>query len=121
MEILERREKERRERIGIAREFVEDVSKELGPLTAVVIGSTSRGDFNKWSDIDVVLVSEKFEENPLRRFDKLVRHVRPGIEPIPLRPEDLRRLAGKKAPIVREIVNGIVIRDDLGILDEIRV
>lgn len=121
MEILERRKKERSRRIDIAKEFVSKVSQELKPLTAVVIGSTSRGDFNKWSDIDVVLISEKFEENPLKRFDKLVKHVRPGIEPIPLRPVDLKRLVKKKAPIVKEIANGIVIVDDLNILTDIVV
>ncbi len=119
MEIVERRIEERKRRIEKALEFVRSL-EELRPLTAIVIGSTARGDFNEWSDIDVVLVSDKFPENPLRRFDLLERQLRPGIEPIPLRPTDLQRLIRKKAPILEDISRGIFLIDDLGIREILR-
>ncbi len=114
MEIVERRIEERKRRIEEALDFVRSL-KELRPLTAVVIGSTARGDFNEWSDIDVVIISDKFPENPLRRFDMLERQLKPGIEPIPLRLVDLRRLIRKRAPILDDIAQGIFLIDELGI------
>ena len=121
MEILRERRRERQRRIKLAREFVEEVANSIGSLTAVVIGSTSRGDFNAWSDIDVVIFSDVFNANPLKRFDSLIPFIKPGIEPIPLRTVDVYRLAEKKAPVVKEIVEGIVIRDDLGIIKKLKI
>ena len=121
MEILRERRRERQRRIKLAREFVEKVADSIGSLTAVVIGSTSRGDFNAWSDIDVVIISDVFNANPLKRFDSLIPFIKPGIEPIPLRTVDVYRLAEKKAPVVKEIVEGIVIRDDLGIIKKLKI
>ena len=121
MEILRERQRERQRRIKLAREFVEEVADSIGSLTAVVIGSTSRGDFNAWSDIDVVIISDVFNANPLKRFDSLIPFIKPGIEPIPLRTVDVYRLAEKKAPVVKEIVEGIVIRDDLGIIKKLKI
>jgi len=121
MEILRERRRERQRRIKLAREFVEEVADSIGSLTAVVIGSTSRGDFNAWSDIDVVIISDIFNANPLKRFDSLIPFIKPGIEPIPLRTVDVYRLAEKKAPVVKEIVEGIVIRDDLGIIKKLKI
>jgi len=121
MEILRERRRERQRRIKLAREFVEEVANSIGSLTAVVIGSTSRGDFNAWSDIDVAIISDVFNANPLKRFDSLIPFIKPGIEPIPLRTVDVYRLAEKKAPVVKEIVEGIVIRDDLGIIKKLKI
>ena len=121
MEILRERRRERQRRIKLAREFVEEVADSIGSLTAVVIGSTSRGDFNAWSDIDVAIISDVFNANPLKRFDSLIPFIKPGIEPIPLRTVDVYRLAEKKAPVVKEIVEGIVIRDDLGIIKKLKI
>ena len=121
MEILRERRRERQRRIKLAREFVEEVADSIGSLTAVVIGSTSRGDFNAWSDIDVAIISDVFNANPLKRFDSLIPFIKPGIEPIPLRTVDVYRLAEKKAPVVKEIVEGIVIRDDLGIIEKLKI
>ncbi len=120
MEILKERREEQQRRIKLAKEFIDQVAKKLGPITAVIIGSTSRGDFNKWSDIDVIIISENLPENPLKRFDKLTPHIRPGIEPIPLKPADATRLARKKAPVTKEIINGIILRDDLKIIQKLR-
>lgn len=39
-------------------------------VSAILIGSYARGDFNKWSDVDVLLIAE-FAGNPLERLWKL--------------------------------------------------
>ncbi len=120
MEVLAGRRAEWRRRVEAARRFAYKLRERLAPATAVVIGSTARGDFNVWSDIDVVVVSDKLPDNPLRRFDMLLDALEPGVEPIPLRRRDALRLAEKGAPMVEEIVSGIPIYDDLGLLEELR-
>jgi len=61
--------------------------------TAILIGSYARGDFNVWSDIDIVLVSEVFKGNPVERLRKI--EYPPNYEVIPLNPEELVRLFQK--------------------------
>ena len=116
METLERRRREREERLKKARRFAKAIRGGISPASVVVIGSTARGDFNAWSDIDVVVVSPRFPKNPLKRYKILEPHLEPGIEPIPLRPEDLERLVERGAPVVEDIIRGITIFDDLGVL-----
>ena len=84
-------------------------------MTAIIIGSTARGDFNQWSDIDLVIISDRFPENPIDRFRMVELRILPGIEPIPLRTADLMRLVEKKAPVLEDMVEGIFLVDDLGI------
>jgi hypothetical protein len=55
---LERRRVEREQRLGLAREHVEHIGRRIAVTGAVVAGSIARGDFNLWSDIDVVVVSD---------------------------------------------------------------
>lgn len=55
---LERRRDEREERLARAREHVERLNERMSVIGAAVAGSVSRGDFNLWSDVDVVVVSD---------------------------------------------------------------
>jgi len=120
VEHLEERRREREERLRKARRFAEEVRRALGKATVVVIGSTCRGDFNAWSDIDVVVISDSLPENPLHRLDLLADLLEPGIEAIPLRREDAIRLAEKGSPVAEEIVSCIALADDLNLLDLLR-
>ncbi len=113
MEIIEERREERIRRINLAERFVSSISDRLSPFTAIVIGSTVRGDFNRWSDVDVILVSDRFPDNPIERFKFIEDLLIPGIESIPLRMTDIRRLVDKRAPVVRDMVKGVFIRDEL--------
>ncbi len=115
MEIIERRKRELRERIELAREFLRSIYEYLRPMTAIIIGSTARGDFNQWSDVDLVLVSDRFPKNPIDRFRMVELKILPGIEPIPLRTADLMKLVEKRSPVVEDMVKGIFLVDDLGI------
>jgi len=42
--------------MGLAREFVERASHRMPIVAAAVVGSVARGDFNVWSDIDVIVI-----------------------------------------------------------------
>ncbi|MEM2928337.1 MAG: nucleotidyltransferase domain-containing protein [Nitrososphaerota archaeon] len=123
MGILEERRKIREEAINKAREFTEEVRKKLGKITSILIGSYARGDFNEWSDIDIVLISPSFPDNILKRYDLLIDYgiMIPNIELILLKPEEALKLASKKGITIEDAINnGIVLIDDLEIIDELK-
>ncbi|WP_244403828.1 nucleotidyltransferase domain-containing protein [Pyrolobus fumarii] len=70
----------------------------IGRVSVLLHGSYARGDFNLWSDVDLIIVSEVFRGiRPLDRY-KLVQDVLPDkVEPIPMTPEELRRAVEKPA------------------------
>ncbi len=108
MGIIEERRRIRSRVVSEAMEW----ARSLGfKCTAVLIGSYARGDFNEWSDIDIVLVSEIFRDRPPERLRKI--ETPPNYEVIPLNPTELERLFTKRDPIADEICrHGVFLRDD---------
>lgn len=79
--VLQRRHAERAALLERARRWVAVLRGSIRIERAVVFGSVARGDFNRWSDVDLLLVSDDFEGPPLRRLEQL--GYRPGrIEPV---------------------------------------
>jgi len=79
--------------------------------TVILVGSYARGDFNLWSDIDVVVIAG-FKGNPVERL-RGIEHP-PGFEVIPLTPEEFAVLLSKRNPLTLEALErGVVLRDDL--------
>lgn len=76
---LEERRKERAKAIEIASRYVERLREGIGPLTAVLHGSFARGDFNQSSDIDVLIISDVFHANPIKRIDLLFASIEGGL------------------------------------------
>jgi len=110
LEILKERRKLREKVINEAKNWARNL-----PFKAsiILIGSYARGDFNLWSDVDIVLISE-LSGNPLDRLKKI--DYPPGFEVIPLTPSEFLTLLKKKNPIAIEAVNeGIILRDDFNI------
>jgi predicted nucleotidyltransferase len=111
MEVIKERMKQREKVIEAVRRWVKGMQF---TVTAVIIGSYARGDFNVWSDVDVLLISDYFLGNPIERL----KHIDPppGVEVIPLRIDEFRRLREKGDPIAVEADTiGIIVRDDLRI------
>jgi len=100
--VLERRRSEQTALIRVAREWAERLAQRLDVVAAVVFGSVARGDFNKWSDIDVLVVARGLPEGARERLELLMRDAPPGLQPVGWTPEELtaRRLRGD--PIARE-------------------
>lgn len=110
MEVLRERRRVREEVIEKAGEWARGL-----PLKATVmlVGSYARGDFNLWSDVDVIVIAE-FSNRPVERLKNM--DFPPGFEVIPLTPEEFTRLVEKKNPLAVEALNtGIVLRDDLDV------
>lgn len=111
-EALRRRERERLRVIGEAGRWA---SKLPAPVAAILVGSYARGDFNLWSDVDVIMLSPAFEglgvPERLRRVD-----APPGYEVIPWTPRELEEHLARRNPLAVEAVqHGVVLRDDIGI------
>ena len=85
-----------------ARAWAADLSTRLPGLRAVtVFGSVARGDFNKWSDIDVLVIADGLPADYLARRDA-VAPAPPGIEPVLWTPDELDAARARRNPIVRE-------------------
>jgi len=112
MEVIERR---KRIRANIIKKTSNWAKKIPFRATVVLIGSYARGDFNLWSDVDVLLISEDFKEGPVERLNSL--EIPPGFQVIPLTPAEFHRLLKRKDILALEAVrSGVVVRDDLGII-----
>jgi uncharacterized protein len=77
---LERRRAQRDRLLSQAREHVERVAGRLDLVGAAVAGSVARGDFNVWSDVDLVVVSDDLPEPSLARAEALGDGAAPGLQ-----------------------------------------
>ncbi|BCU66866.1 DNA polymerase subunit beta [Sulfolobales archaeon HS-7] len=115
-DIIAERERNRREVIEKARTYVNSLK---GKYSAFLIGSYARGDFNVWSDVDVLLIGE-FHGNALERLLEL--DLPPGFEVIPLTEEEFDRAVKKNNPIIWDVKGkGVILRDDLRLCEKYSV
>jgi len=71
--IVEERIRKREEVIKLAKQFVDCASKYLKIKKAILFGSYVRGDFNEWSDIDILIIVDEIDEiNPIKRIEKVM-------------------------------------------------
>lgn len=109
MEIIEERKRFRQH-------VLEKVSRWARGLSfrasVILVGSYARGDFNLWSDIDILVISPSFKGSPVERLKAL--DILPGSEVVPLTPEEFERLVERGDPLAMEALDqGVVLRDDL--------
>jgi hypothetical protein len=99
--VVERRRGERHALLAGARRFVLATAGRVKMRAAVVIGSVARGDFNRWSDVDVLVIAE---ELPARALDRLtLLEPRPaGIQPIAWTAAEWQRELGRGNPMAVE-------------------
>ncbi len=89
--------------LNTAKKFIDTVRKQ-GPVEAAYLfGSWVQGRANKWSDIDLAVVSPSFKGSRFddrRKLYRAILEIDAGIEPHPYRPEDFN----DSNPFVREIL-----------------
>ncbi len=70
-----------------------------------MFGSYARGDFNEWSDVDVLIVAERLPRRPLDRLRAVEECLNryPHVEPIIVTPEELERMRRRRDPIAIEV------------------
>lgn len=110
------RRKEREDLLEKAEHYLKILRKKIGPLTGIVFGSVSRGDFNYASDVDVLVIAKELPSHPLRRIEILLSPWVPGVDPKGYTPSEFEALKQKNNPFIQSILQeGIVLLDDLGI------
>jgi len=89
VELLRRRLLERLSVVESVEEYSESLRLRLGGASVVLRRSFARGDFNAWSDVDLVVVSEKFRgAEILDRYSPL--DPPPRVEAVPPGPGGVR-------------------------------
>jgi uncharacterized protein len=99
--VVARRRRERRELIDRARRWASSLDLEV--RAAVVFGSVARGDFNLWSDVDVLLVTPDVSGSPLDRAVRLGARP-PRVQPLAWTPGEARQELARRNPIAEEAV-----------------
>jgi hypothetical protein len=111
--VIQRRCRERLRVIEAARRWAQRLQE---PVTAVLVGSYARGDFNVWSDVDILVVTPRF------RGVRMVERLKaidspPGYEVVVWTPEEFEEMLSKRNPLAVEAVTyGVVLRDDLSLV-----
>ncbi len=103
-EVIARRLMERDRSIELARSYVERLAARVPLVAAAVGGSVARGDFNVWSDVDVVVVIERLPKRMPDRMGLLIEDAPPGVQPVGFTPEELRAAWKRGNRLVREAV-----------------
>ena len=115
--LRERRERRRRvlEALGA---YAGVLRGALGRVTLVLYGSYARGDFNVWSDVDVIIVSEAFEGVRYVERWRLLPPPPPGLEALDAvtwTPGEARVMLGR--PSWRKALeHAVVVVDDYGLM-----
>ncbi|MGH8899516.1 MAG: nucleotidyltransferase domain-containing protein [Egibacteraceae bacterium] len=100
-QVIARRRAERAAHIATAERFVRQLDPALGVRAAVVFGSVARGDFNHWSDIDVLVIAERLPERPLDRFAVLPEPP-DDVQPVVWTPPEWHQELARSNPIAVE-------------------
>jgi uncharacterized protein len=101
-EVVVRRQAERESLIALAGEYVAALAARVPVRAAYAAGSVARGDFNVWSDIDVVVVADTLPDRVPDRTALLTSEAPPRIQPIGFTPEEFERARRKRNPLVLE-------------------
>jgi Nucleotidyltransferase domain. len=116
-EIIKKRIEKRNNIINEAKKFVFSLK---GKYTAFLIGSYARGDFNIGSDVDILLIGEFMDENPLKRLLNL--DFPAGYEVIALTEQEFWIALKNNDPIIWDVLaKCIVLRDDYGLTKKINI
>lgn len=97
----------------ILAEYSKVVSSKLGKFTGVLYGSMARGDYNVWSDIDFLVISDKLPKNPLKRLEFLYSLTETPIEVKGYTRNEFLKMIEKRNPMALDsLVEGKLIMDD---------
>lgn len=100
---LEDRRREREQLIGLARDYVGLLSQRVPVTAAAVVGSVARGDFNVWSDVDVVVVvAEGLPQRAPDRGRLLSIDAPPRVQAVGFTEPEFRAALAGGNPLVRE-------------------
>ncbi len=85
--------------IGLARTYVERLSERMPVLAAAVVGSVARGDFNVWSDVDVVVICDDLPDKVPDRGAILSEDAPGGVQAIGFTRAEFAEALRKQNPL----------------------
>ncbi|MCS7234899.1 MAG: nucleotidyltransferase domain-containing protein [Armatimonadota bacterium] len=109
-DVVVRRHQDREELLALARSYVGRLKARLSVVAAAVVGSVARGDFNVWSDVDVVVVAEELPERAPERAALLLADAPGRVQPVGFTPGEFRRAWRRGNPLARAVATeGVVL------------
>jgi len=121
---LQERRRQWAELRALANQFAEKAKEAFGKVSVWLYGSVARGDFNFWSDVDVLLVAEDLPKHPLERLGLLLKLTPPGVEPIGYTKAEFEALLVRRHPnLLALLKEAVCLRDDLDLtklVEEVR-
>lgn len=112
-DVIAERQAERQRLVELARDYVARLSARIPLAAAVVVGSVARGDFNVWSDVDVVIVADDLPERAPDRAALLLADAPGGVQPVGFTPAELTAALGRGNPLATEALGaGLVLTGD---------
>lgn len=83
---------------------------ELDVVAVVVYGSVARGDFNAWSDVDVLVIASNLPERLQDRLALLIPFAPPGVQPLGWTIDEFSLQLARGNAIAREALErGVVV------------
>ncbi|MGH9064398.1 MAG: nucleotidyltransferase domain-containing protein [Acidimicrobiales bacterium] len=108
--VVARRRAERERLLDLARSYVADLDPDLGVTAAVVVGSVARGDFNIWSDVDVLVLAEHLPSGWWDRLVRLHQGAPPGLSLVPWTAEEFgAKLARRDILATEAVEHGVLL------------
>lgn len=112
-EVLAARRRERERLIELARGYVRELSGRIPVVAAAVVGSVARGDFNVWSDVDVVVISDRLPGRIPDRSAVLATGAPAGVQTVGYTREEFRRAIARGDPLATSAVReGVALRGE---------
>lgn len=102
---VEERRREQQRLLEIARRYVQSLSERLPLRAAAVVGSVARGDFNVWSDVDVVVVADELPDAPAARTRVLLSGAPAGIQPVGFTPREVEAGLDRRNRMLLELAD----------------
>ncbi len=113
-EIIARRWAERDRLIDLARKHVDRLATRRNVIAAVVVGSVARGDFNVWSDVDVLVLIDMLPDRAPDRLALAGDGAPAALQVIAYTPTEFVEAVRRRNRMALEAVqSGVVIRGEL--------
>lgn len=108
--VVARRRAEQAAQFERARSWAAGLPDQLAVVAVVVFGSVARGDFNRWSDLDVLVIADVLPPTGRERLARLHHGAPPGLQPVGWTPADLADRRRRGDPIAVEATTvGVVV------------
>lgn len=101
---------DRTQLIERARRYAASLEPSLAVRAVVVFGSVARGDFNLWSDLDVLVVADNLPEDRFERHQLVLRSATEPVSVVAWTPGEWAERLAKADPIAIEAVGvGVIV------------